>query len=215
MEWAVTRLDAEVSRRGEPLPFFVSARQNDTGRIAAIKRAGFEFDDWSYLRMRRNLGVPIPDAPLPEGFRIRPLAGKSEVEAYIAAHRAAFDSTNMTADWRRSTLRAPSYTPDLDLVATGPDGSIVAFCVCWSTPPLLTLNGSKVAQIEPLGVLPEFQRMGLGRTLLLEAFRRAEALGARQIEVDAESYNEASQRAYESVGFRTVFEAPFFLRSFG
>lgn len=215
LDWAVTRLNAEALRRGEPLPFYVSARQSDSSRVAAIERAGFSLDEWSYVHMVCGLSTSIPDAQLPKDFRIRPLAGEGEVEAYVAAHRAAFDSTNMTVDWRRATLRDPHYVPDLDLVAVGPDGGIVAFCVCWITPPLADLTGGSVAQIEPLGVLPEYQRLGLGRALLVEALRRAKEMGALHIEVDAESYNEASQRAYESVGFRPVYEAPFFLRSFG
>lgn len=215
LDWAVTRLNAEASRRGESLPFYVSARQGDSSRVAAIARAGFSFDEWSYLHMARSLGTPIPDAPLPKGFHIRPLAGDEEVGDYVAAHRAAFGSTNMTADWRRATLRDPHHVPDLDLVAVGPDGAIVAFCVCWITPPFADRTGGRVTQIEPLGVLPEYQRLGLGRALLLEAFRRSKDMGAFRVEVDGESYNAASQRAYESVGFRAVYEAPFFLRSFG
>lgn len=215
LEWGVTRLSAEASRRGAPLPFYVSARKSDASRVATIERAGFAFDEWSYVHMVRDLTGSIPDAPLPNGFRIRALAGKDEVNAYVTVHRDAFDSTTMTADWRRSTLRNPHYVPELDLVAVGPDGALVAFCVCWITPPRADLAGRRVAQIEPMGVRPEYQRLGLGRALLLEAFRRAKEMGAQRIEVDAENYNEASQHAYDSVGFRPVYEAPFFLRIFG
>lgn len=193
----------------------MSTRQGDSSRIAAIERVGFSFDGWSYLHMARSLGTSIPDVQLPKGFRIRPLAGEGEVEDYVAAHHAASGSTNMTADWRRATLRDSHYVADLDLVAVGPDDGVVAFCVCWITPPLDDLNGSRVAQIEPLGVLPDYQRMGVGRALLMEVFRRAKELGAQSIEVDAESYNEASQHTYNSVGFQPVFEAPFYLRTFG
>jgi len=157
----------------------------------------------------------VPGPVPPDGFRIRALAGQGEVEAYVATHRAAFGSTNMTADWRRSTLRHPHYAPELDLVAEAPDGTLMAFCVCWITPPLAALTGGRAAQVEPLGVLPAYQRRGIGRALLLEAFRRAMEMGARRMDVDAESYNEASRDAYASVGFRPAFEAPFFLRSVG
>ena len=213
--WATERLGVEAADRGQPLPFYVSAREDDAARIAAARRAGFAPDGWSYVHMARDLADPIPQPAPPEGFELRPLAGEGEAEAYAATHRAAFDSTNMTAEWRRATLRDPHYAPELDLVAVAPDGTLAAFCVCWITPPLAALGGLRVAQVEPLGVLPRYQRMGLGRALLLEAFRRARAMGARRIEVDAESYNQASRGAYESVGFRRAFEAPFFLRRFG
>ena len=213
--WAAERLAVEAAARGGPLPFYVSAREGDHTRIAAARRSGFAPGGWSYVHMARDLGGPIPDPAPPEGFRVRPLAGEAEVEAYVAMHRAAFGSNNMTADWRRATLGAPRYAPELDLVAEAPDGALAAFCVCWITPPLAAPEGGSVAQVEPLGVLPAYQRRGLGRALLLEAFRRARGMGARRIEVDAESYNEASRGAYGAVGFRPAFEAPFFLRSFG
>lgn len=212
--WASERLRIEVSSTGESLPFYVSARKDDASRIAAIQGAGFSPDDWSYVHMARRLNAPISEPVVPEGVRIRPLAGKTEVEAYVAMHRAAFGSANMTAEWRCLTLCDPHYVPELDLVAVAPNGTLVAFCVSWITPPLAALTGGRVAQVEPLGVLPEYQRTGLARALLLEALRRAKAMGAQRMEVDAESYNEASRRAYASIGFRPVFEAPFFLRRF-
>jgi mycothiol synthase len=215
LDWAVERLTGEAASRGEELPFYVSARSSDMVRLAAVHRAGFRPDDWSYLHLSRDLREPVPRTALPDGFQIRPLAGEAEVAAYVATHRAAFGSTNMTADWRRRTIRDPRYVPELDLVAVGSDGTVAAFCVGWMTPPTASLADKRVAQIEPLGVLPAYQRIGLGRALLLEAFHRALTIGASRIEVDAESYNEASLGLYESAGFRMSFEAPFALRVFG
>lgn len=215
LDWAVERLNVEAKDRDEPLPFYVSARNGDTPRVTALQRAGFSPDDWSYVHLVRAIDDLIPETAPPEGLVIRPLAGEVEVDAYVAIHRAAFDSTNMTSEWRRETLKHPLYSPELDLVAMAPDGTLAAFCVSWVTPPLTALGGERVVQIEPLGVLPEYQRHGVGRSLLLDALHRARALGATRMEVDAESYNEASLGAYESVGFRPQFQAPFFLRRFG
>jgi len=213
--WVTERLGEESAERGEPLPFYVSARNGDETRIAAVIAAGFVADDWSYVHLVRDLDEPIPEPVLPDGFSIRSLAGEDEVDAYVAMHRAAFDSTSMTAEWRRATLRDPHYDPTLDLVAITAGGDLAGFCVGWLTPPLPTLSGQRVAQVEPLGVHPAHQRAGLGRALLLEIFRRARALGAVHIEVDTVSYEEPAQETYAAVGFRQVYEAPFFFRSFG
>jgi ribosomal protein S18 acetylase RimI-like enzyme len=210
--WACARLEAEAADRDRLLPFFVSAREHDSARITAIERAGFVRESWGYVHLIRDLDQPIPEPEPPSGFVVRSLAGEHEVDAYVAAHRAAFETANMSADWRRATLRDPRYVPDLDLVAIAPDGTLVGFCVCWITP---SLNGQRVAQVEPLGVLPAFQRTGLGRALLLEGLRRARAFGATRMEVNAESTNAASQGAYKAVGFRPAYEMPFFLRRFG
>ncbi|HEV2068045.1 MAG TPA: hypothetical protein VGR08_14545, partial [Thermomicrobiales bacterium] len=134
--WAAERLNGEAAGIGESLPFYASARKDDTRRSTAIRRTGFSPDEWSYVHMAREMDGPIPVPVLPEGFRIRPLAGETEIEAYVAMHRAAFGSANMTAEWRRSTLRHPRYVKGLNLVIVAPDGVLVGFCVCWITPPL-------------------------------------------------------------------------------
>lgn len=215
LAWGTEQLKAEAAARDGSLPFTVGARQDDAARIAAIERADFSPGGWSYIHLVRDLELPIPASEPPAGFAIRPLAGEQEVAAYVATHRAAFGSTNMTEDWRSATLRHHRYTPGLDLVATAPGGDVVGFCVAWITPPLDALAGRRIAQVEPLGVLPDYQRMGLGRALLLESLRRAKELGAQRIEVNAESDNDASGPAYETVGFRPMYETPFFIRHFG
>jgi ribosomal protein S18 acetylase RimI-like enzyme len=212
LAWACARLEAEAVNRNGFLPFFVSARAHDHTRIAAIERAGFVRENWGYVHLVRDLDQPIPEPILPLGFIIRSLVGTDDVDAYVATHRAAFETANMSADWRRATLRDPRYVPDLDLVAVAPDGTLAGLCVCWITP---SLGGQRVAQVEPLGVLPAFQRTGLGRALLLEGLRRAKAHGAIRMDVNAESTNAASQGAYGAVGFRLTYEAPFYLQRFG
>jgi mycothiol synthase len=212
LAWACAFLEAEAADRDGGLPFYVSAREGDIERIAAVERAGFVRDNWAYVHLTRDLDRPIPEPNPPPGIIIRPLAGERDVEAYVATHRAAFGSTNMTVAWRLTTLRQPWHTPELDLVAVAPDGTLAGFCVCWITPPLAE---GRVAQVEPLGILPGYRRQGLGRALLLEALRRARSLGATHMEVNAESYNDASRRAYTSVGFRLAYETPFYRQTFG
>lgn len=212
LAWACACLEHEATRSGGRLPFYVSAREDDHARIAAIERAGFVRQTWGYVHLTRDLSEPIPAPAPPPGFLVRSLAGEREIDAYVAAHHAAFETVNMTAEWRRATLHDARYVPELDLVAIAPDGSLAGFCVCWITP---SIAGRRIAQVEPLGILPVYQRQGLGRALLLEELRRAQALGADRMEVKAESYNAASRGAYEAVGFRLAYEAPFFLRGFG
>jgi ribosomal-protein-alanine N-acetyltransferase len=91
----------------------------------------------------------------------------------------------------------PLYQPQLDLVAESADGKLAAFCIGW----LAQIDASTVGQIEPLGVLPMFQGKGLGRAILSESLQRFKHLGAKQLLIDAESTNRASQSLYESVGF--------------
>ena len=144
-----------------------------------------------------HLDGNLPDVvESPSGYQVRSLAGENEVAAYVATHRAAFNSENMTVAWRARTLRQPNYVRDTDVVAVTHAGDIAAFCVGW-------LDGSR-GQVEPMGVHPEHQRHGLGRAVLLEGLRRLAAHGATDIYVETDNYRDAALALYEAVGFRVA-----------
>lgn len=197
--WAAQRFCQLDQERGRPLPYWVEHRDDDTQRKAISERHGFLLDDdYSYVHMQCSLTEPLPEPVLPPGFTIRPLQGQQEVAAYVALHRAAFESTSMTPAWRQRTLFMPQYISELDIVVVAPDGTLAGFCVGW-------LNVQrKVAQIEPIGVHPHYQRHGLGNALLREILRRFQAHGAHTTIVETESTRLPAQRAYQAVGFRIV-----------
>ena len=201
-DWAAGRFRVLDAERGRPLPYWMEAREDDTTRLALLDRQGYTLDgDHAYVMMQRPLQDPLPDPHLPPGFAIRPLAGLGEVEAYAAVHRRAFQSTSMTADWRARTLRMPQYRPELDLVAVAPDGRIAGFCVGW-----LAADGG-AAQIEPLGVDPDFKERGLGTALLLAMFQRFKATGAKHAFVETESTRLPARHTYEAAGFRPLYQS--------
>ena len=146
--------------------------------------------------MIRSAEDPVPACPTPSGFAVRPLARENEIDAYVKLHRIAFESKNMTADWRLRTLHHPGYRNDLDLVVTAPNGQIVAFCICW----LNTAVG--IGQIEPLGVHEDFRGLGLGRVILTEGIHRLIQSGATRLCVETDNNRYTAFELYESVGFR-------------
>ena len=95
-------------------------------------------------------------------------------------------------------MRSVAYVPDHDLVAVAPDGRIAAFTVFWPDTEL------SLAQFEPVGTDPDFQRLGLGRAVLLDAFRRLEQSGIAHARVMTNGDNHAAIALYESVGFERV-----------
>ena len=108
----------------------------------------------------------------------------------------------MTVAWRSRTLRHPQYIPNLDLVIEAPGGRLAAFCIAW----LDKQRPTPAGQIEPLGVHPDFHRLGLGRAILAEGLRRLRQLGAEHIYVETDQQRNAALALYESAGFRTVRE---------
>jgi ribosomal protein S18 acetylase RimI-like enzyme len=142
----------------------------------------------------------VPSGPLPDGYKIRPLAGEQEVAAYVELHQSVFQSKNMTEAWRRRTLQRAEYRPLIDLVVEAPDHQLAAFCICW-----FDENGPgnrPSGQIEPLGVSAAHRNLGLGRAILCEGLRRLHAMGAQQVFVETDNYRDAAFRLYESAGFR-------------
>lgn len=196
--------------------WYVNVLAGRADRIRDLESAGFACqsnlgdDSWSKVLMQRPAQTPVVEHLLPTGYAIRPLAGVSEFQAYVELHRAAFESRNMTVEWRARTLRHPAYVPDLDLVAVAPDGNLAAFCVCW-----LGKNKEISGQIEPLGVHPRWRGLGLGRAILSEGLRRLHPLGATQVFIETDNYRNAAFHLYESAGFRVVEQVLVYRRDYG
>ncbi len=198
-KWADGRFRERDEERGRPLPYWVEFRDDDRERQQIVEAQGFLLDDdESYVYLQHSLLNLSPVPALPDGFLLRSLKGEQEAAAYAELHRAAFESNSMTPEWRARTIRMPHYRPELDLVICAPDGSLAGFCVGWFAPSL------RVAQIEPIGMHPHFQRLGLGRILLLEMLRRFKELGASSAIIEPFAENVPIQRACESVGFQQV-----------
>jgi ribosomal protein S18 acetylase RimI-like enzyme len=206
LRWA----DARIRQLAQTLPerpmWFVNVFEEQEQRCEELHAAGFASqadvgdNSWFQLILERSADQPIPEADVPPGYSIRSLHGPAEVEAYVAIHRAAFQSENMTNAWRLRTLEQPTYRPELDLVAVAPDGRLAGFCVCWFD--ARGPSGQPSGQIEPLGVQQEFQGQGLARAILAYGIRRLHQLGAERVLVETDNYRPAAIALYESVGFR-------------
>lgn len=195
--WADERFRERDEERGEALPYWVEFRDDDIERRQVVEAHGFLYgEEDCYVSFQHTLDKLLPVPALPGGFLLRPLKGEQEVAAYAELHRAAFESTSMTPEWRARTLHMPQYRPELNLVISSPDDSLAGFCVGWYEP------ARRVAQIEPVGVHPRFHRHGLGHVLLLEMLHRFKECGATCAIVETDVERAPARRAYESVGFQ-------------
>jgi ribosomal protein S18 acetylase RimI-like enzyme len=193
--WAAERGQVVATKQGRTFPLYAWLPEDDAGRRALLGAHGFARSDWEQLHLARSLDEPVETPAPPAGFTLRQLHG-NEVAGYVALHRAAFGSRNMSQEWRDRTLRLPQYLPALDLVAEAPGGRLAAFCVCW-----LHAEG-RAGHVEPLGVHPDFQRLGLGRAVLLEGLRRMQAHGATTAGVHTDGWRDPARRLYEGAGFQ-------------
>ena len=192
-----------------PKSVFTGCREEDTARIAFLQQRGFTADPVQTIHFTRTLTDPLPAPVLPAGFAIRPLAGEAEVEAWLQIHHAAHESAQMTADFRRSMMRAAEYRSELDLVAVAPDGRLAAYAMCHFSVEENRLRKQNVGYTDPVATHPDFQGKGLARALL-EGFRRLKDAGMDIAEVSTSGDNTGMVRTAESVGYRQASTTIFY-----
>lgn len=173
------------------------AADDDAATLAALARLGFVRDEWFAHNMIADLGQPVADAPLPEGWVLRQVGAEAEWAARVELHRDVWHPSRVTLAAYRRLRAAPLYRPDLDLVAVAPNGTLAAYAICWLDP------ASRTGEFEPVGTRAAFRGQGIGRAVVRAGLRRLRALGARAAYVTAVGSNLAARRLYESAGFRT------------
>jgi predicted N-acetyltransferase YhbS len=150
-------------------------------RAAALERGYVQncerYEDVSEYDVRR-----LPAPALPAGFTVRSVADELDVERRRAIFGLGFDHSD-PAEWPSAfayeeLMRAPDYRPELDLFVVALSGEYVSCAVIWYD----EHNGSGI--LEPVCTHPDYRRRGLGREVVLEAIRRAAALGAYRGIVD-------------------------------
>jgi ribosomal protein S18 acetylase RimI-like enzyme len=215
LAWAAQRARALLGTPFARPAWFVSS---PTGHAhnPELEAAGFRSqanvgpNSWSKLLFRRD-ALPAPARwALPEGFQIRPLGGRAEVEAYVSLHQAVFASANMTVAWRRRTLEHPAYRPELDLVLVDGEGQLAGFCVGW-----FSAQGpgrAPAGQIEPMGVRADLRGRGLGQALLSTCLGRLIEAGARSLLVETDNYRDAAFGLYRAAGFAIAREVVVYRR---
>ncbi len=212
MDLGLTCIQRAMVEQGETLTLDASCRADDTQRVAFLTRQGFERQKIQSLHMVRPLDQPIPAAQFPEGFTVRHVAGKEEVEALVALHRAATGTENMTTEERLAMMSGPEYDPELDLLAVAPDGRLAAYCVCFISQEENTRTGRNEGYTDPVGTRPDFQRRGLARALMLTGLRALKQRGMDFAVLGTSSENVAMQRTAKAVGFHVESTTLWFSR---
>ena len=68
--------------------------------------------------------------------------------------------------------------------------------------------GDHVAHLDLLGVVPSYQRLGVGRQLLEWLERCAEVAGIIRVVLEVRASNQAAQRFYDRMGYRVMVRLP-------
>jgi mycothiol synthase len=195
LAWAVEQMSGHDHIRT------VWVAEDDTVRLCWMEENGFALEKDHFLYFKHSLVGSLDGAPLPEGFHLRSSRGEKDARLRSVASYAAFGSSKPFEEYWLRTLRftqSPVYIPEHEIFVVSPSGEIAAFCIIWTD----ELN--KVGHFEPVGTHPDFQRMGLGKSLLMEGLRRLKFEGMNEADVCTNYDNPAAIRLYESVGFQKI-----------
>ncbi len=192
-EWAAGVREPPVTRHGGRW-LTTLANENDTDRLAALHRRGYERTQHHAILYARDLADPLRPPSLPAPYRIRHTT-EADIAARVAVHRAAWVGSSWTAE-RYTALRASTaYDETLDLVVASDPGHFAACCICWADP--ISRSGS----FEPVGTRPTFRGKGITRELIREGFRRLAAKGLDTAHTETPAFNTPARTLYESSGF--------------
>jgi ribosomal protein S18 acetylase RimI-like enzyme len=201
--WAQAE-DAASSAEADVSLLAIRACDGDIGRIAILEALGYSRMDREGVQFRLDLTGALPPPEAIEGFRARDSIGLDPAMR-AKAHRDAWDDlAHMGLPQARSAFSterylslsgAPLYDPALDIVVEGPDGALVASCICWID------EASRIGVFEPVGVSPQVRGRRVARLAIQEGLRRMQARGMREAHVGTAHFNASAIGAYLACGF--------------
>lgn len=212
LDWLVTHGTQRVNgiaaalagSRGLPKRLRLGTPDTQTGRMARYERHGFRPIRY-FFRMRRDLGQPIPDRPLPAGLTLttyRPEIG----EAVRQAHEEAFSDhwgheSISPEEWQQFIVESSTFRADLTPVVLDGD-QVAAYSVNRVNPEENDRQGYSTGWIGSLGTRRAWRHQGLASALLVYSMRafQAEGLQFATLGVDAENLTGALG-LYEKLGF--------------
>ena len=175
--------------------------EDDDVRIHWLEANGFRLAQEQSIYFKRSLSGPLDGPPLPQGFSIRSSLGEQDARLRAVCSHAAFGSKKPFEEYWPRTLRlmqSPIYVPEHELFVIAPNGEVASYCIIW------TDELTKVGHFEPVGTHPNYQRKGLGKSLLFEALRRLKSEGMNEADICTGHNNLPAIGLYELIGFQKV-----------
>ncbi|MGO4949158.1 GNAT family N-acetyltransferase [Paenibacillus sp. DRB1-1] len=181
----VTTIDLIVNEDGEQLKELLKKR-------SYILQNGKETT--SYMNVPHDVKVELP-----KGFRISDANEVGDFEKGFAHGRAFgyfkgdYPDHNVAERCYISLRNAPDYIPELDVVILDQNNEVASFTTLWYD----ELN--KIGILEPVGTIPKYRKMGLGKAVIYEAIKRVKDKGVERIFVGSD------QPFYLSIGFSLAY----------
>ncbi len=166
----------------------------DLVRQKLLSDFGFENPLEAGIMRKYDPGKPKAEVSVTPGFRIESLSRNKNYNSLVDAVNAAFGrSTKLTMDWLNSILSASGMNENQVLSALTTDGRHAAFCFACID------RSNMIAEIDPIGTHPEYQRRGLAKALVMECFQRLRQEGIRFAFIGSGPEPLPANRLYDSL----------------
>ena len=159
-----------------------------------LRKRGF-FVEHVEARMQLNRPDASHAPPIPPGFGLQRLRKSEAIREFLRLYELAFAGR----PWYQP------YSDEAEVAAELPDASDLLF-LCYGHEPVgfiwLRWPAVDVVEMEPVGIVPEYQGRGLARPFLLAGIRQAADQGAKTVTLGVWENNAAALQLYQSLGFR-------------
>jgi mycothiol synthase len=201
----LTWAEGRAAERHSEGAICLDVHENNPGKEALARSAGYEATRWQY-RMTRTLDGPLPDIlPTADGFAVtRYDAGRSETvrQAHCEAFAGEWGATPPDEQgWSRWYTGSEPFRPDVSrLVLRGDE--VVAYLLTYFWAADAAATGVREAYLGQLGVRPAWRRRGLGGLLLATGLHSYRAAGYERSSLTVDSANPTGALGlYERAGF--------------
>lgn len=178
--------------RVRQITYDVDSLENEATRFLLAHGFAPEHEEW---HMQGTLPPQQARKPLPDGYRICVLPYPEAVAHFLRLYEESFAPEPWYQPYSRAELVAELRRGE-DMLLLCHGETPVGFA--W-----LRTEGDK-GEVEPIGIIPAHQGLGLGRSLFLEALWRLSERGLRQATVGVWRQNERAVRIYRSAGLRVA-----------
>lgn len=145
--------------------------------------------------MRRDLRADLPEILWPDAVEVSTYHAQTAAAAHELmqlGYREGGGRVPALEVWQQQFESDPEYDPALCFVASDANG-VVGVAQCWTS-----------SYIKNLVVHPRLQGRGLGRALLLNAFKVFQQRREGFVDLKVLEENRRAQRLYESAGMYVV-----------
>jgi len=171
--------------------------ESHTQRQELLQELGYEnLGNYGHNRIR-PVDLDVPDYHLPDGYSIKHVDVAEEFEKYHEVIGSVFShcGEHMTEKAAKHYSEASFYHDGMDLVVVAPDGKFAAFTTIRMDP----LSG--ITEFEPVGTHPDYRKLGLAKSIILEGLKRLEKHAPSFVCIPEAADNESAARLYDNLGF--------------